>query len=191
MLRSSVQYEILDLPLDEGGIEQATLEGKYLITRAGKLVWITLILKHRPIVYTREVLKFCCKLFENLYEREIQELYTHFEGDISIFHKDPYSKQSLDKMIDDLFHLYLAFPFKIGSSRGKKISSNAKKVLQFAKVLVHKAKGQLLLEKLFNEVSKSFKFNNEETASLIYSLVENKVFLPLQEEKKKRFPIHF
>ena len=145
----------------------------------------------KPIIYAREVLKFCCKLFENLYEREIQELYTHFEGDISIFRKDPYSRQSLDKIIDDLFHLYLTFPFKIGSSRGKKISSNAKKVLQFAKVLVHKAKGQLLLEKLFNEVSKSFKFSNEETASLIYSLVENEVFLPLQEEKKKRFPIHF
>ena len=191
MLRSSVQYEILDLPLEEGGIEQATLEGKYLITRAGKLVWITLILKYKPIVYTREVLKFCGKLFEDLYEREIKELYTHFEGDISIFRKDPYSKQSLDKTIDDLFHLYLAFPFKIGSARGKKISSNAKKVLQFAKILVHKAKGQLLLEKLFNEVSKSFKFSNEETASLIYSLVENEVFLPLQEEKKKKFPIHF
>ena len=191
MLRSSVHYEILDLPLDEGGIEQAPLEGKYLITRAGKFVWITLILKHKPIIYAREVLKFCCKLFENQYEREIQELYSHFEGDISIFRKDPYSRQSLDKIIDDLFHLNLTFPFKIGSARGKKISSSAKKVLQFAKALVHKTKGQLLLEKLFNEVSKSFKFSNEETAGLIYSLVENEVFLPLQEEKKKRYPMHF
>ena len=71
MFRSSVQYEILDLPSEEGRIEQATLEGKYLITRAGKMVWITLILKHKPIRYTREMLKFFCKLFENQYETDV------------------------------------------------------------------------------------------------------------------------
>ena len=189
MFRNSVYYEILDLPLEEGGIEHATLEGKYLITRAGKLFWITLILKHKPIVYSREVLKFFSKLFEDLYEREIQELYTQFEGDISVFRKDPYSKQSLDTIIEDLFHLNLISPFKIGTSRGKKISPKAKKIYQFAKVLAHKTKGQLLLDKLFTEVSKSFKLSNEVIADLIYELVENEVFIPLPPEKKK-FPIH-
>jgi len=189
VFRNSVYYEILDLPLEEGGIEQATLEGKYLITRAGKLFWITLIFKHKPIVYAREVLKFLCKLFENLYEREIQELYTQFEGDISVFRKDPYSKQSLDTIIEDLFHLYLIYPFKIGTPRGKKMYPKSKKIHQIAKVLAHKAKGQFLLDKLFAEVSKSFKLSNEEIADLIYELVEKEVFISLQREKKK-FPIH-
>ncbi len=192
MLRSSVQYEILDLPTDDGGIEQATLEGKYLITRAGKFVWITLILKHKPIRFTREVLKFFCKLFENQYEREIIELYTKFEGDISVFKKDPYSRQSLKKEIGDIFHLYLNLPFKIGTARGKKITPKAKKVLKFAKNIAHKSKGQILLEKLFGEISDALNLANEEIANLIYSLVENEVFLPIpQEETKKRFPLHF
>lgn len=192
MFRSSVQYKILDLPTEEGGIEQTTLEGKYLITRTGKLVWLTLVLKHKPIPFTREVLKFFCKLFENQYEREIRELYTKFKGDISVFRKDPYSRQSLEKEIEDIFHLYLTLPFKIGSTRGKKILPKAKKIFQFAKGLAHKAKGQILLEKLFFEVSKSFKLSNEEIASLIYRLVENEVLLPIrQEEPKKRFPLHF
>lgn len=192
MFRSSIQYEILDLPLEEGGIEQATLEGKYLITRAGNLVWITLILKYKPIRFTRDVLKFFCKLFENQYEREILELYTKFEGDISVFRKDPYSRQNLKKEIEDIFHLYLTLPFKIGTTRGKKINPKAKKILKSAKIIAHKAKGHILLEKLFIEISKSFKLGNEEIADLIYSLVENEVFLSVtQEETKKRFPLHF
>ena len=192
MFRSSVQYEILDLPSEEGGIEQATLEGKYLITRAGKRIWITIILKYKPILYTREVLKFFCKLFENQYEREITELYTKFEGDISVFQKDPYSKQSLKKEIEDIFHLYLTFPFKIGTLRGKKIPPKAKKIFQFAKVLSHKKKGGFFLDKLFFEASKSFRLNNEDLGSLIYSLVEAEAFLPTpQDETKKRVSIHF
>jgi len=192
MFRSSVQYEILDLPSEEGGIEQATLEGKYLITRAGKMVWITLILKYKPIRYTREVLNVFCKLFENQYEREIIELYTKFEGDISVFQKDPYSKQSLKKEIENIFYLYLTFPFKIGTIRGKKIPPKAKKIFQFAKVLAHKTKGHFFLDKLFFEASKSFRLTNEDLGNLIYSLVEAEVFLPIpRDETKKRVPIYF
>jgi hypothetical protein len=190
MFRSSVQYEILDLPLEEGEIEQATLEGKYLITRAGKLVWITLILKYKPTRFTREVLKFFCKLFENQYEREIQELYTKLVGDISVFRKDPYSRQSLNKELEDIFHLNLTLPFKLGTTRGKKLSPKAKKIYQFVKVLVHKEKGQILLDKLFTEVSKAFDFTNEEIADLIFTLVETEALLPILEESKKKFPIH-
>ena len=192
MFRSSIQYEILDLPLEEGAIEQATLEGKYLITRAGKFVWITLILKFKPIRFTREVLKFFCKLFENQYEREIQELYTKFEGDISVFRKDPYSRQSLNKELEDIFHLNLTMPFKLGSARGKKLSVKTKKIFQIAKVLAHKEKGQILLDKLFKEVTQSFELSNEVIADLIFTLVETEALLPIvEEESKKKFPIHF
>jgi hypothetical protein len=182
MFRSSVQYEILDLPLETGGIQQATLEGNYLITRAGELVWITLILKYKPIRFTREVLKFFCRLFENQYEREIKELYTKFEGDISVFQRDPYSRQSLEKEIEDIFHLYLTLPFKIGSRRRIKISSKAKKIYQYAKALAHNTKGQFLLDKLFSEVSKSLKFGNIETADLIYKLIDLEVLIPVRQE---------
>ncbi|MFX0000121.1 MAG: hypothetical protein ACFE9Q_00885 [Candidatus Hodarchaeota archaeon] len=179
MFRSSIQYEILDLPIEVGVIEQATLEGKYLITPTGKLVWVTFVVKQKPIVYTREVLKSFCKLFENQYEREIKDLYTDFKGDISIFQQDPYSKLSLEKIITDLFHLYLTLPFKLGSTRGKELSPGLKSIYRSAKDLAHKSKGQFLLDKLFKEITKSSILNNENIADLIYNLVENEVFLPI------------
>jgi hypothetical protein len=180
--RSSIQYEILDFPSEEGEIEQATLEGKYLITRAGKMIWISLILNKIPTLFTREVLKFFCELFEGQYKREIKGLYTEFQGDISIFRKQSKSKQSIENIIEDVFHIYLALPFKLGSTKGKKLSSESKKIFQFAKDLAHKTKGKFLLEKLFNEVSKRLRLSSEEIAELIFNLVQIKAFLAISSE---------
>jgi len=192
MFRSSIQYEILDLPSERGEIEQATLEGKFLITRAGKMIWITLINNHIPTLFTREVLKFFCEIFEDSFSREIRELYTHFEGDVSIFKKKSKSRQSIEDIIEDVFHLYLTLPFSIGPLKGKKLNSESKKIYQFAKVLIRKTKGHFYLVKLFNEVGKSYSFNNEELAEIIFDLVQNKVLLPIISEKvKKKFAIHF
>ncbi|MFX0002173.1 MAG: hypothetical protein ACFE9C_10580 [Candidatus Hodarchaeota archaeon] len=155
------------------------------MTRAGKFVWIILILKYKPIRYTRELLKFFCKLFENQYDREIQESYTKFEGDISVFRKDPYSKQSLDKELEDIFHLYLTTPFKFGSIRGKKLLPKIKKIYQLAKPIVHKRKGKILLDTLYKESSKSFELNNEEIADLIYKLVESEAVQSIPKEEFK------
>lgn len=190
--RSSIQYEILDFPIEVGEIEQATLEGKYLITRAGKMIWISVILNKIPTLFTREVLKFFCEIFEGQYKSEISGLYTQFQGDISIFRKQSKSRQRIEDIIEDVFHLYLTLPFKLGSTKGKKLSSKSKKVYQFAKALTHKTKGRFLLEKLFDEASNSLKLNNAEIAELIFDLVQNKVFLYISSEKrKKKFIIHF
>ncbi|MFX1375995.1 MAG: hypothetical protein ACFFA0_09305 [Promethearchaeota archaeon] len=189
--RSSVQYDILDLPMEEGKIEQATLEGKYLISRAGKKIWISLVLNKIPTLFTREVLKFFCEIFEGQYRKEILELYTRFQGDISIFRRQSKLKQSVEDIIEDIFHLHLTLPFKLGSTKGKKLSSKSKKIYQHAKVLSHKIKGGFLLEKLFDEISKSFKISNEELAELIFKLVQTEVFIALPSEKRKRkFSIH-
>jgi len=192
IFRSSIQYEILDFPIDQGGIEQATLEGKYLITRAGKMIWISLALNKIPTLFTREVLKFFCELFEGQYKREILGLYTDFQGDISIFRKQSKVKQSIEEIIEDVFHLYLTLPFKLGSTKGKKLSSKSKKVYQFAKDLAHKTKGKFFLEKLFDEVSKILRLNSEEIAELIFNLVQIKVFLAISSgQRKRKFIFHF
>ncbi len=154
-----------------------------MLTRAGKLVWITIILKYKPIRYTRDILKFFCKLFENQYEREIIELYTKFEGDISVFQRDPYSRQSLNKEVEDIFHLYLTHPFQIGSLRRCKVDDTTKKVYKIAKDLAHNPKEPFFLNKLFFEVSKSFQLGNIEIAELIHNLVETGVLIPIKEEK--------
>ena len=163
-----------------GEIEQATLEGRYLITRSGRMIWITLILNKLPTLFTREVLKFFCELFENQYNREIYGLYTNFQGDISIFRRGSKSKQSVEILIQEVFHLYLTLPFKLDSPKGKKCSSKSKKVIQFAKVFARKTKGKIFLEGLFNEVSENFKMSNEEIAGIIFELVQKEVLLPIQ-----------
>jgi hypothetical protein len=191
MFRSSVQYQILDLPSEHGEIEQATLEGKFLITRAGKLIWITLINNKLPTLFTREVLKFFCEIFEDSYEREIRELYTNFKGDISIFRQESKSRQNVEVIVEDVFHLYLTLPFKISSSRTKKLSSKSKKIYQFAKVLIHKNKGSIYLDKLYNEANKEFSLKNEDLAEVIYGLVKNKILLPTSLGASKHKPTLF
>ena len=156
------------------------------------MIWISLILNNLPTLFTREVLKFFSELFEGQYKREILGLYTYFQGDISIFRKQSKSKQRIEDIIEDVFHLYLTLPFKLGSTKGKKLSQKSKKVYQFAKELAHKTKGRFLLEKLFYEASNSIKLSNEEIAELIFNLVQNKAFLAISsEQRKKKFLIHF
>ena len=186
MFRSSIQYKILDLPSEQGKIEQATLEGKFLITRAGKMIWITLINSKIPTLFTREILKIFCEIFEGSYEREIRELYTRYKGNISIFREESKSRQNIEVIIEDIFHLYLTLPFKIGSSKAKKLPPKSKKIFQFVKVLIHKNKGKIYLEKLFNEVGKNFDFNNEDLAELIFDLVQKRILLPTTLGKLKQ-----
>ncbi|MHA1914070.1 MAG: hypothetical protein ACW990_04205 [Promethearchaeota archaeon] len=178
-LRSSIQFEILDLPLDQGEIERTTLEGKYLITRSGKLIWITLILNKLPTLFTREVLKFFCELFENQFSREISDLYTKFQGDISIFRMKSKPRESAEAIIQDVFHLYLALPFKMGSTKRKKCSSNSKKIIEFIKALVQKTQGEIFLEQVFIETSESSKIPTEEIAEIILELVQKEILLPI------------
>ena len=156
------------------------------------MIWITLIKNNIPTLFAREVLKIFCEIFEDSYNREIIDLYSHFKGDISIFRKESKSRQSIEDIIEDLFHLYLNLPFKIGSSKGKKLSPKSKKVFQFAKDLIHKTKDFVYLEKLFNEVSKFLTFNNADLAEIIFDLVNTKILLPVTLEKvKKKFVLHF
>ncbi|MHA2049170.1 MAG: hypothetical protein ACW986_06105 [Promethearchaeota archaeon] len=166
-LRSSIQFEILDLPLDQGEIERTTL------------VWITLILNKLPTLFTREVLKFFCELFENQFSREISDLYTKFQGDISIFRMKSKPRESAEAIIQDVFHLYLALPFKMGSTKRKKCSSNSKKIIEFIKALVQKTQGEIFLEQVFIETSESSKIPTEEIAEIILELVQKEILLPI------------
>ncbi|KKK43633.1 hypothetical protein LCGC14_0471460 [marine sediment metagenome] len=186
IFRSSIQFDILDLPIEEGEIDQATLEGKYLITRACKMIWVSLILNQRPTLFTREVLKFFCEIFENQYFREISELYTFFQGDISIFRKESKSRQKIDDLIEDSFHLSLTLPFKVGTSKGRKLNPKSKKIFQFSKTIAHKYKGHISLEKLFHQAIVSLKLNNEEIAEIIYELVQKKALLPVPKDQLKK-----
>ena len=184
--RSSIQYKILDMPLEDGEIEQATLEGKYLITRRGKMTWVSLIVNQKPILIIREILNSFSVKFESLFKQEILELYTELNGDISIF-KDGIRGKDLDELINREFHLYFALPFKTGSHKGMKLTPDSKKIYQLAKNLSHKSKGHLLLKNLLTKAHKTLDFDNAMTINVIHELVENKVLLPISVKRERRY----
>ena len=119
LFRNSVQIKDIDLPLIEGEMEVATLKGKYLLTRAGKMVWISLIINQKPTLFTREGLNWFSILFEKDYEKEIANLYTEFQGDISIFSTDIVHRKSVYDILDEVFHYSLTLPHKLSSSKTK------------------------------------------------------------------------
>ncbi|MFX1314718.1 MAG: hypothetical protein ACFE9T_02560 [Promethearchaeota archaeon] len=179
LFRDSIQFGILDFPVEEGRIEQATLKGKYLITRAGKMIWVTLILNEKPIPFARELLGFFCTIIEGQYGKEIKDLYNHFKGDISIFQKNSRNKENITQIVEEVFHLSLTYPHQIGISKGKKVSLNTKKVFELAKSLAHKTKGVVSLSELFTEATKVLEFEKNEIANAIFYLVQKDFLLPI------------
>lgn len=176
--RNSIQFEILILPKEPESIEQATLDGKYLITRSGKMIWITLILNKLPTLFTREVLKFFCEIFENQFNKEIDGFYSDFNGEVSIFTAKSNSRQSVETILQDVFHLYLTLPYKMGTIKDKRLTSNTRKVLKFTEDLTLKAGNKLLFERLSNNLSDCFKISNQEIADIIFELVQKEILIP-------------
>jgi hypothetical protein len=192
IFRSSIQYELLNLPLEENTIEQATLEGKYLITRTGNMIWAIIITNKKPVITAREALTSFCSRFEKLYNEELIGLYSKFNGDISIFQRKSLYKVSVDMIAYDEFRLRLTLPYKLGSTKGKEISPKIKDILQLAKDISHKNKRWILLGTLLIKAIHTLKMDNIETTLLIYNLVENEILIPFPlEDLKKKFAIHF
>ena len=188
IFRSSIQYELLSLPLEENTIEQATLEGKYLITHTGKMIWTTLITKNKPVITARESLVSFSSRFEKLYNEELRELYSEFNGDISIFQRKSLYKVSVDMIADDEFKLRLTLPYKLVSKKGKDITPKIKDILQLAKDIANKNKGRIFLNKLLIKAGQTLEVDNLETTLLIYDLVENEILIPIPlEDIKKKF----
>ena len=142
------------------------------------MIWVSLILNEKPIPFTRELLGFFCSIFEEQYGQEIKNLYNHFQGDISIFRNNKKSRENIDQLVEEIFHLSLTYPHKIGLSKGKKISSNTKKVFELAKSIANTTKGKIFLSDLFVEAINSLDFENNEIANAIFYLVQKDFLLP-------------
>jgi hypothetical protein len=179
----AIQFKELDLPIAEGEIEQATLEGKYLVTRAGKWVWTTIIINQKPTRFTREAIHSFTIKFENRWGREIKHLYTKFKGDISIFKQDSMTRESVDSVIDEVFHLSLTLPHKLGFPTGKKIGSKCTKIWQLAEDLAHKTRGKILLGNLFSEAKKALQYDNKDITDCIWELIQINYLMPIPLDK--------
>lgn len=170
--RRALQFNEIDLPAAEGEIEQATLEGKYLVTRAGNHTWTTLIINQKPTRFTREAIHSFSIKFENRYGREIKHLYTKFQGDIEIFKQASNTRENVEGLIDEVFHLNLTLPHKLGFPTGRKMSKRTQKIWELAEDLAHKSKGFILLGNLFTEAKKRHGYDNKDITDSIYNLVQ-------------------
>ena len=112
------------------------------------MIWVTLITKQKPLITARETLTSFCSRFEKLYNQELKELYSKFNGDISIFQSASLYKVSVDMIVDDEFYLLFTYPYKLASTKGKELSPKTKEVYQIAKDIALKNKGRILLQTL-------------------------------------------
>lgn len=184
--RNSSQTKDIDLPLIEGEMEVATLKGKYLITRAGKMVWISLIINQKPTLFTREGLNWFSKLFEKHYEHEIKNLYSQYQGNISIFSTDIEHRKSIYDLLDEVFHYSLTLPYKLSSSKTKGMSQITKEIWQIAKQISHKSKDQFFLKNLLEESKNSLKYDEKEITDSIFDLVMGSYLIPIHPQKSEK-----
>lgn len=183
--RRAIQFKEIDLPNAEGEIEQATLEGKYLVTRAGTLIWTTLIINQKPTRFVREALHSFGIKFESRYGREVKNLYTKYQGDVSVFKQSSTTRESVEGIVDEVFHLNLTLPHKLGFPTGRKMSKATQKVWELAEDLAHKNKGFVLLGNLFNEAKRVHGYENKEITDSIYNLVQYNYLNPMTLDQFK------
>jgi hypothetical protein len=183
--RNAVQQDLVNLPKIDAEIEQGTLEGKFLLTRSSKMIWITVVLNKRPTLFSREALNWFSIEFENYYGEITQQLYTKYEGDISIFHKKFISKKSIDEIIEDILYLSLKLPHVIGSTKHMNITPEAKKIYNIAKHLPHKKKEGISLIELYNHAKEKLGWEEGEIKNIIYNLLKNEILKPSKIEEFK------
>ncbi len=93
---------------------------------------------------------------------------------------------------DDELHLRLTLPYKLGSTKGRKITSREKRIYQIAKDIAHKNKGRIFLRTLFTKAKNSLELKNMKVSGLIYDFVQREILLPIPlEELKKKFALNY
>ncbi len=183
LFRTAINEGVIDFPEVEGEFEHATFEGKYILTLAGKKIWITIFINQKSSRHTREALNLFSKDFENHFGGRIKNLYNLFKGDISIFQQESITKKTVEDIIEDTFHLSLKLPYKLGPTKGKKIIEESKKMLNLAKHISRKAKKIINLEDLLHDAKEKLNFNTDEIIYLINDLIENEFLIPIFPEK--------
>ncbi|HDZ16696.1 MAG TPA: hypothetical protein ENH75_00300 [archaeon] len=161
-----------------------------MITRTGRMVWVTLITNQKIILIAREILSSFTQKFEIIFNQELKDLYTILKGNVSIFRQSSRLKD-LKHLINNEFYLQYTSPYKTGSLKGKKLTSISKKIYQIAKSLSHKKKSFLLLKDLLSKTNSSTDFNNVDSSNIIYELVQNNALIPVPSDlSKKKLLIH-
>ena len=93
------------------------------------------------------------------------------------------TRESVDGIIDEVFHLSLTLPHKLGFPTGKRLDSTTKKIWELAEDLAHQTRGKLLLGNLFAEAKKAFGFDNKDITDSIWQLIQANYLMPIPLEQ--------
>jgi hypothetical protein len=179
--RRAINFEEVDLPNVEGEITQASIKGKYVVIRAGKLIYTACIINQKPNRFTREALHSFGIRLESRWGKEIRLLYEEFGGDISVFTTKTDNRASADDLVEEVFHLSLSLPHKLGLPM-KKMKGLTKKVWQVAENLA-RGNGYIFLADLVDEaknrIGKELVYINDS----IFEIVSNGLLIPIPLEE--------
>jgi hypothetical protein len=180
-LRRAIQFEEIDLPEKEGDITQATVKRKYVVLRAGKMATVILIINTKPNRFTREAIHSFAIRLESRWGRELKTIYTKLDGDIDVFRTDTSTRQSVIKLVDEIFHLDFTLPHKLGLPMVA-LKSTAKKVWTIAEELA-RGQGYVLLGDLLTTAQEKLTRNKADIADIIYDFVVRQFMTPIPIEK--------
>lgn len=132
--RRAINFEEIKLPNTDSEITQTNLNGKNIVIRAGKLIYTAVIINQEPNRFTRETLHSFGIRFESRWGKEIRQLYGELGGNVSIFHETSDTREAADDLVEEVFHLSLSLPHKLGIPT-KKLKGLAKDIWNIAENL--------------------------------------------------------
>lgn len=181
-LRRAIQFEEIELPQAEGDISQGTLKGKYVIMRASKFTINVLVINTKPNRFTREALHSFAIRLESRWGRELKGIYEEeLMGNIDVFYKDTDTRQSVEKLVDEIFHLEFTLPHKLGLPTVE-LKGTQKKLWEVAEELA-RGQGYVLLGDLMQTAQERISRNKEDIPDIIFELVSRGFMtaIPLNE----------
>lgn len=176
-LRRAIQFEEIEIPQTEGDITQGSVKGKYVIIRSGKMTHSILVINNQPNRFTREALHSFAIRLESRWGRELRDLYGDLAGEIKVFKEDTETRQSVIKLVDEIFHLEFTLPHKLGLPN-QELKGVQKKVWQVAEELA-RGQGYLLLGELMTSASEKLPRDKAEIPDVIYDFVLRGFMIPI------------
>ncbi|MBD3342314.1 MAG: hypothetical protein GF353_24655 [Candidatus Lokiarchaeota archaeon] len=167
-------------PEFEGEFQLATLEGKYIMTRSGKIIWVSLIMSEKPpIIFTEEALNLFTTRFENLYKDELRNLYTEYSGNTSVLKSDNKKRQTVNQLSEEIFFLSVNLPHSLESIKNIEKTKLTKKIWKLAKKLTKKNDKKIIIRELLIDAIEKLEFDKEDIEKTIYNLIIKKAIKPI------------
>jgi len=174
----AIIFEEVELPNAEGEISQSSIKGKYVVIRAGKLIYTAIIINQKPNRFSREALHAFGIRFESRWGRELKKLYDDFDGDTKIFYQTSDTRANAEALIEEVFHLNLSLPHKLGLPLNKIKDKLVRAVWAIAENLV-RGRGYLFLSELVetakNQLDKQVAYIND----AVFELVSRGLLIPI------------